>query len=64
MIRQSATSAARKSTRTQRSTRPNLRNHVAAAFREIARGVDERTARDRTHAFYRSSGADWARCLT
>ena len=63
MIRKSATTAF-KSTQTQRRTRWSLRARVAAAFREIARGVDERTAHDRTHDFYRSSGADWARCLS
>jgi hypothetical protein len=64
MIRKSATSTAYKSTQTQRYTRWSLRARVAAAFREIARGVDERTAHDRTHDFYRSSGAEWARRLS
>jgi hypothetical protein len=64
MIRKSATSAGRKSTGTQTAPRPNLRTRVAAAFRKMANGVNERTARDRTHAFYRSSGADWAHNLS
>ena len=42
----------------------NLRARIAAAFRKIARGVDERTAYARTRRFYRSSGAAWARALS
>lgn len=64
MIRKSAASGARKSIQPSRRTARNLRARVVAAFRDLARGVDERTARDRTHAFYRSSGAAWARGLS
>jgi hypothetical protein len=41
----------------------SLRARIAAAFRKIARGVDERTAQAQTQAFYRSSRAPWARWL-
>ena len=64
MIRKSATSGARKSMRTPRRSARNLRARVAAAFRDLARGVAEQTARDRTNAFYRSSGTEWTRGLS
>lgn len=64
MIRKGKTFAARKSTPTQRRAPPNLRMRVLAGFRALGHGVDERTARQRAQAFYRSSGAAWARCLT
>ncbi len=53
----------RNSTQFQKRTQRNLRARIAAAFRDIARGVDERTAHERTRDFYRSSGAAWARSL-
>lgn len=40
------------------------RERVAAAFRSLANGVDSATASVRTNDFYRSSGMDWARCLS
>ena len=40
-----------------------LRARVAAAFRNIANGIDRRTAQDRTWDFFRSGGADWTRHL-
>jgi hypothetical protein len=40
-----------------------LRARVTAAFRKIARAVDERTANQKTHDFYLSSGAAWTRSL-
>jgi len=43
--------------------RSKLRASVAAAFRKIARAVDERTAHRKTKDFYRSSGAAWTRSL-
>jgi len=43
--------------------RRSVRASVAAAFRRIARGVDERTAHRKTRAFYISSGAAWTRRL-
>ena len=43
--------------------RRKLRARIAAAFRKIARAVDERTAHRVTHSFYRSSGMAWARSL-
>ena len=64
MIHRIKTSNGRKSTRTPRHTRSKLRARIAAAFLEMANGVDERTARGRTLDFYRSSGADWARTLS
>ena len=59
MITKSETFAGRKS----RRTRANLRVLVASAFREVAGGVSDREADDRTRDFYRSSGTDWARNL-
>jgi len=44
--------------------RRTLRARVAAAFRRIARAVDERTAHRKTQDFYRSSGAAWTRGLS
>lgn len=61
MIRNKTMSAGRRSARVPRRPRSNLRARVAAAFLEMANGVDSRTACDRTHDFYRSSGADWSR---
>jgi hypothetical protein len=52
-----------KSTQDRRTARRGLRIRIAAAFRKFANGVDERTANDRTHNFYRSSGTPWSRCL-
>ena len=51
--------------RTQpRKRAASVRARVAAAFRNLAHGVDGRTAGDRMKDFYRSSGMQWARCLT
>jgi hypothetical protein len=61
MICKNMTSAGRKSTRTPRRARSNLRARITAAFSEMANGVDARTACDRTLDFYRSSGAHWTR---
>ena len=36
---------------------------VADAARRFAHGVDDRTADERTHDFYRSSGMEWSRSL-
>jgi hypothetical protein len=41
-----------------------LRASIAAAFRKIARAVDERTAHRVTQSFYRSSGMAWTRGLS
>ena len=41
-----------------------LRTRVESAFRALARGVEAPAAQDATAAFYRSSGYDWARCLS
>lgn len=43
---------------------PSERERVATAFRALAHGVDGSTAAARTNDFYRSSGMDWARCLS
>jgi len=63
MIPKSARPAGRKSIREQIRARSKLRARVAAAFRRIANGVSEQTARARTLAYYRSSGFEWARNL-
>jgi len=54
------------STRSTRRNRPEskLRTKVAAAFRKLGNGVDRKTAYERTKAWYRLSGSDWARCLS
>ena len=59
MIRNKSMSAGRRSARSQLRPRSNFRARVTAAFVKMANGVDPRTACDRTHDFYRSSGADW-----
>jgi hypothetical protein len=56
MTAKNATSAVRKSTR----SRSNLRARVVSAFREVAGGVDDQKACDRTRDFYRSSGTEGA----
>jgi len=42
---------------------PTSREQIAAVFRARARGVDAKTADDRTKAYYRSSGLQWALAL-
>jgi len=64
MNRNTARSTRRNSTWRWKHAQRNLRARIAAAFREIARGVDERTAYKQTRDFYRSSGAPWARALS
>ena len=49
--------------RVQKALRRIGRVRVVRAFRRFANGVDDRTANDRTQAFYRSSGAEWSRGL-
>jgi hypothetical protein len=63
MIRNSTVLVARESTQTQIRPVWNFRLRILAAFRALGHGFDARTAQLRMHAFYRSSGADWARCL-
>jgi hypothetical protein len=63
MNRTAARTARRNSTQSQKRTQRNLRARIAAAFQEIAHGVDQRTAHEQTRGFYRSSGAAWARSL-
>jgi hypothetical protein len=53
----------RRATRVEKALRRIGRVRVVRAFRRFANGVDDRTANDRTQAFYRSSGAEWSRCL-
>jgi hypothetical protein len=64
MNRTTAIPARRSSTWRWKHAQRNLRARIAAAFREIARGVDERTAYKQTRDFYRSSGALWTRALS
>jgi len=59
MIAKSATLSGRQSAR----TRGNLRAKVATAFREVAGGVSDQEASNRTRDFYRSSETEWARNL-
>jgi hypothetical protein len=40
-----------------------LRERVADAFRQMARGVEAPTAHEETMDFYRSGGQDWTRAL-
>ena len=40
-----------------------LRARVVAAFRNLAKGIDRRTAQERTWDFFSSGGAGWARRL-
>jgi len=40
-----------------------LRARVVAAFRNLAKGIDRRTAQDRTWNFFSSGGAHWTRRL-
>ena len=39
------------------------RRRIAAAFRRLARGVEERAAYANTISFYRASGQEWTRRL-
>jgi hypothetical protein len=64
MNRTTAGPARRNSTWLWKRAQRNLRARIAAAFREIARGVDERMAYEQTRDFYRSSRAAWARALS
>jgi hypothetical protein len=64
MNRTTARAARRNSTWLWKRAERNLRARIAAAFGEIARGVDERTAYEQTRDFYRSSGAPWSRALS
>jgi len=48
----------------QRRRGSSLRSQVAAAFKNIGKGVDAKIAYERTKDFYRSSGADWTRGLS
>jgi hypothetical protein len=45
------------------STRNQQRKAVAAAFRKMANGVENKTAYASTVEYYRSSGQEWARSL-
>ena len=46
-----------------RSTTNQERRRIAAAFRRMARGVDQKAAYASTVEFYRSSGQEWNRQL-
>ncbi|HEX7045261.1 MAG TPA: hypothetical protein VF203_11675 [Burkholderiales bacterium] len=52
-----------KPSRTQRRPGRNFRKRILAGFRALGHGVDARAARAQVHAFYRSGGAEWTRCL-
>ena len=43
---------------------PGMRTQVQSAFRRLANGVEAPAAQGAAAAFYRSSGYDWARCLS
>ena len=43
---------------------PAMRTRVETAFRTFAKGVEAPAAQAAATAFYRSSGHDWARCLS
>jgi len=47
-----------------RVTAPNFRARLAAAFRSLGVGVDEKTGFGRTKAFYRDGGGEWTYALT
>lgn len=64
MNRINASPASPHSTARRKRAGSSLRARIAAAFRKLAHGVDERTAYAQTRDFYRSSGAPWARFLS
>jgi hypothetical protein len=43
---------------------PAMRTRVETAFRTLANGVEAPAAQGAAIAFYRSSGHDWAGCLS
>lgn len=43
---------------------PGMRERVETAFRSLANGAEAPAAQGATAAFYRSSGYDWAGCLS
>ena len=45
------------------STRNQQRRAVAAAFRKMANGVEDKTAYASTVEYYRASGQEWAKTL-
>lgn len=47
-----------------RATAPNFRARLAAAFRSLGVGVDEKTGFGRTKAFYRDGGGEWTYALS
>jgi hypothetical protein len=53
----------RRATRIEKALTHIGRGRVVRAFRKFANAVDDRTANDRTRAFYRSSGTAWSRSL-
>lgn len=63
MIRNGRKLASRSSTQMQKRVGRSYRRRILTGFRTLGHGVDARTARLKMYAFYRSSGADWARCL-
>lgn len=64
MIRSDKTPVVRKSSQNQRRAVHNYRKRILAGFRALGHGDDARTARLKMQAFYRASGAEWARCLS
>jgi len=45
------------------STTNHERGRIAAAFRRLARGVEEKVAYRHTVDYYRANGKDWAKSL-
>ena len=43
---------------------PSLRAQVAAAFRQIRNGIDDKAVYAKTKDWYRSSGGAWTLCLS
>ncbi|MDX1487867.1 MAG: hypothetical protein R3268_06690 [Acidiferrobacterales bacterium] len=60
-VRQAAT---RLRFRVQRRRGMSLRTQVAAAFRAIRDGIDDKAVYAITKDWYRSSGGDWTLCLS
>ncbi len=48
----------------QRRRGPSLRAQVAAAFRKMRNGIDDKAVYAITKDWYRSSGAEWTLCLS
>lgn len=49
--------------RAQTRSEPSLRARVAAAFRGLGKGLDEKATYEQTKRFFRTGGTEWARRL-